>query len=169
VSTTYEAFSGALSSIWSGGKRLMVLQLVPRGRRVRTLYCRTENGFRIPFQVLYRRGRPSPAPATVFSVPGSPDSRCVGRGAPALNAEFFVGKARGRWSILVFSSAGLLPILQTRASLRDSSLPASRPGVPTRWLQSCQPRSQKAGPRPRFHPPPPPEVTSFHGPAISRR
>src|SRR5260370_3801570 len=38
ASTTYEALSGALSSIYSCHKRLTVLQLVPRGRRVGTLY-----------------------------------------------------------------------------------------------------------------------------------
>ena len=36
-SRTYKASSVALSSGWSSQKRLMVLQLVPRGRRVGTL------------------------------------------------------------------------------------------------------------------------------------
>ncbi len=38
VSTTYEAHSGACSSVWSGQERSAFLQLFPRGKRVGTLH-----------------------------------------------------------------------------------------------------------------------------------
>ena len=45
---TYEALSGAFRSVWSSWERLMLLQLVPRGRRVGTL---NQNRERVPVSV----------------------------------------------------------------------------------------------------------------------